>query len=437
MERHPHMRVTDPVIASLVEREEARQFYTAKLIPSENYASTAVLEASATVLTNKYSEGYARKRYYEGQQFIDAIEELAIDRAKALFGADHANVQPYSGSPANLAAYTALIAKKSDNQRILGMGLPHGGHLTHGWKVSVTSRFFSAEQYAVDEQTHLIDFDDVRAKALAFRPAVIVCGASAYPRIIDFARFAEIAAEVGARLVADMAHIAGLVAGGAHPSPVPYADVVTSTSHKTLRGPRGGLILCKAEHARAVDRAVFPGLQGGPHNHTVAALAVALQEADTDDFKRYAHALVANAKAMAEQLLSQGVRLVSGGTDNHLILFDAASLGATGKEAAVAMDKAGLEANANSIPFDPRGPFDPSGVRIGSPALTARGLGPADMVQIANWIVAAVRAREDDTALAGICADVREMMTAYPPPGFEKPWPDPALLDTDRALLDT
>ena len=426
---HPSLIEADPAIADLVEHEQARQFYTAKLIPSENYASTAVLAATGTVLTNKYSEGYPRKRYYEGQQYIDGVEELAIGRAKTLFGAEHANVQPYSGSPANLAAYTALIKKTATNNRILGLRLPEGGHLTHGWSVSVTSRFFSADHYAVDPDTGLLDYEAIRLKALEFEPTVIVCGATCYPRVIDFARFRAIADEVGARLMADIAHIAGLVAGGAHPSPVPHADVVTTTTHKTLRGPRGGLILCTNKYAKRVDRAVFPGLQGGPHNNTIAAVAVALREASTEEFRAYAHRIVANSRALAAALVEHGAGVVTGGSDNHLILFDATSLGATGKEAAVAMDLAGLEANANTIPYDPRPPMDPSGVRIGTPALTSRGLGEADMAPIAQWIVEAVRGRDNETTLRRIRGEVFDMMADHPAPGFTAPWPDRALVE--------
>ncbi len=413
----------DPDLRHMIAAEEARQFYTAKLIPSENYASSAVMEATGTVLTNKYSEGYAFKRYYEGQQFIDQIESLAIERAKALFGAEHANVQPYSGSPANLAVYTGLIPKGAENQRILGLGLPAGGHLTHGWKVSVTSRFFQAAQYGVDPVTHLLDFVAIRAQALAFKPAILICGATAYPRVIDFAQFAEIAHEVGALLVADMAHIAGLVAGGAHPSPVPFADAVTTTTHKTLRGPRGGMILCKAQRAAAIDRAVFPGLQGGPHNHTTAGIAVALKEAATPEFAAYAQQIVANARALAAALQSEGLPLATGGTDNHLILFDATALGATGKQASKAMDLAGLEANFNSIPFDTRSPFDPSGVRIGTPSLTSRGLMEAEMAHVGRWIAQAIRGREDAGVLARVRGEVFDLMAQFPPPGFEQPYP--------------
>ncbi len=424
----PILTEIDPAIADLVERERARQFYTAKLIPSENYASSAVLAATGTVLTNKYSEGYPRKRYYEGQQYIDQVEELAIARAKALFDAEHANVQPYSGSPANLAAYSALIKKKATNTRILGLRLPEGGHLTHGWSVSVTSRFFQADHYGVDPDTGLLDYEAIRAKAVQYQPTVIVCGATCYPRVIDFERFRAIADEVGARLMADIAHIAGLVAGGAHPSPVPHAHVVTSTTHKTLRGPRGGLILSTGKYARRVDRAVFPALQGGPHNNVIAALAVALREAATEEFKSYAHRIVTNSRALAATLVDEGATVITGGSDNHLIIFDATSLDATGKEAAVAMDMAGLEANANTIPYDPRPPMDPSGVRIGTPALTSRGLGEEEMVQVGRWIVRAIRSREDAAELASIRAQVFDLMAAYPAPGFAQPWPDRELI---------
>lgn len=427
-----HLRsiaAVDPTVAALIADEEARQFYTAKLIPSENYASLAVMAATGTVLTNKYSEGYPRKRYYEGQQIIDQVEELAIERAKAVFGAEHANVQPYSGSPANLAAYAGLISKKpGTNQRILAMSLAEGGHLTHGHTVSVTSRFFEAHHYGVDRDTCLLNYDAIRAKALEVKPAVIVAGATCYPRVIDFVRFAEIAEEVGAKLMCDIAHISGLVAGGSHPSPVPVADVVTMTTHKALRGPRGGLILCKQAHAKRIDRAVFPGLQGGPHNHAIAALAVALHEAQSEGFRTYAQRIVDNSRALAGALQAAGIACVTGGSDNHLILFDATSIGATGKQAASAMDTAGLEANANSIPFDPRKPFDPSGVRIGTPALTARGLGTDEMKLLGGWIAAAISGRDEPKTLWRIANEVYDLMAAHPAPGFEAPWPDRARL---------
>ncbi|MBO0841393.1 MAG: serine hydroxymethyltransferase, partial [Sciscionella sp.] len=364
------LAAADPEVAGLVEAEAKRQHEKVRLIPSENYVSTAVLEATGTVLTNKYSEGYPHKRYYEGQQVIDQLEELAAARARELFGVEHANVQPYSGSPANLAVYLAF-AKPGDT--VLGMALPHGGHLTHGSKASVTGKWFNAVGYEVRKDTGRMDLDEVRDLAKQHRPKIIVCGGTAIPRTIDFPAFAEIAREVDAVLMADIAHIAGLIAGGAHPSPVGHAPVITTTTHKTLRGPRGAMILSDAEHAKPLDRAVFPGLQGGPHNHTTAAIAVALREAATPAFKTYAHDVVANAKALAESLVDKGFDLISGGTDNHLILIDLTNKGIAGKPAAKALDRAGIELNYNAVPFDPRKPFDPSGIRLGTPAITTRG----------------------------------------------------------------
>src|SRR5271169_6248658 len=353
----PAVEISDPEIAELISDEARRQYEKVRLIPSENYVSVAVLEASGSVLTNKYSEGYPGRRYYEGQQFIDQIETIARDRAKALFGVDHANVQPYSGSPANLAVYLAF-AQPGDT--VMGMALPMGGHLTHGWPVSVTGKWFRPVQYGVRHDTGRVDFDEVRDLALKERPKIIFCGGTAIPRTIDFPAFADIAAESGALLVADIAHIAGLIAGGAHPSPVGYAPVITTTTHKTLRGPRGAMILTDAEHAKNVDRAVFPGLQGGPHNHTTAGIAVALREASQPSFRTYAASIVTNAQALADELLSRGFALVSGGTDNHLLLVDLTSKGIGGKPAAKALDKAGIELNFNAVPYDTRRPFDPS-----------------------------------------------------------------------------
>src|SRR6266852_9510306 len=367
----PHVASEDPEVAELINAEARRQFEKIRLIPSENYVSAAVLEASGTVLTNKYSEGYPGRRYYEGQQFIDPIERLAMARAEAVFGVDHANVQPYSGSPANLAVYLAFL---QPGETVMGMALPMGGHLTHGWPVSATGKWFRAVQYGVRADTGRVDLDEVRDLARRERPKLIFCGGTAIPRTIDFPAFAEIAAETGAVLVADIAHIAGLVAGGAHPSPAGYADVITTTTHKTLRGPRGAMIMSKAERASAVDRAVFPGLQGGPHNHTTAAIAVGLHEAAQPGFRDYAHQVVANAQALAAALTEHGYDLVSGGTDNHLILIDLTRQGIGGKPAAKALDRAGIETNYNTVPFDPRKPFDPSGLRIGTPAITTRGL---------------------------------------------------------------
>jgi glycine hydroxymethyltransferase len=411
------LRRTDPEIATLIEKEEQRQRDKIRLIPSENYVSEAVLSASGSILTNKYSEGYAGKRYYEGQQNIDPIEELCTARVRSLFGVDHANVQPYSGSPANLAVYLAFC-KPGDV--IMGLGLPAGGHLTHGWPVSISGKYFTSVPYGVRRDTGRIDMDEVASLAEKHRPKVLWCGGTAVSRTIDFPAFAEIARRTGALLVADIAHIAGLVAGGAHPSPVGHAEVITSTTHKTLRGPRGGMILCNAAHAAAIDKAVFPGLQGGPHNHNTAALAVALKEAATAEFRRYAHQIVTNARALAEALLGRGYTLVSGGTDNHLILINLTTKGIPGKRAAQALDRAGIETNYNSVPFDPRKPFDPSGLRIGTPAVTSRGMGQAEMAQIAGWMDLAIEAekREDRAALDRIAGEVREFTPNFRAPGL-------------------
>jgi glycine hydroxymethyltransferase len=413
----PHLAAADPELAQLVESEAQRQFEKVRLIASENYVSTAVLEATGSVLTNKYSEGYAGKRYYEGQQFIDQVETLAIERAKAVFGVDHANVQPYSGSPANLAVYLALAAP---GDTVMGMALPAGGHLTHGWSVSATGKWFRAVQYGVRKDTGRVDMDEVRDLARAERPKLIFCGGTAIPRTIDFPAFAEIAKEVGAVLVADIAHIAGLVAGGAHPSPVGHAQVISTTTHKTLRGPRGAMLMSDAEHAKALDKAVFPGLQGGPHNHTTAGIAVALSEAARPDFRDYAAGVVANAKALADALLARGFDLVSGGTDNHLILMDVTGKGTAGKPLAKALDRAGIELNYNTVPFDPRKPFDPSGLRLGTAAVTTRGLGVDQMPQIAEWIDRTATAANDgdETAIAAIAAEVKELLSTYPMPGW-------------------
>jgi glycine hydroxymethyltransferase len=408
---------TDPELAALVAAEEQLQADTLRLIPSENYVSAAVLEASGTVLQNKYSEGYPGKRYYEGQQNIDRVEALAIDRAKALFGVEHANVQPYSGSPANLAVYLAFL-KPGDT--VMGMALPMGGHLTHGWGVSATGSWFRGVQYGVRADTGLTDLDQVRELALQERPKLIFCGGTAVPRTIDFAGFAEIAREVGAVLVADIAHIAGLVAGGVHPSPVGHADVVSTTTHKTLRGPRGAMLMCTEEHARAVDRAVFPGLQGGPHNQTTAAIAVALKEASGEEFRTYARQVVGNARALGEQLAARGFDLVSGGTDNHLLLIDLTSKDIPGKVAAKALDRAGIVVNYNTVPYDTRKPFDPSGIRIGTPSLTSRGIPEREMSTVAEWIdrtVLAARSGDEET-VGTVRAEVKELMDAYPAPGL-------------------
>ncbi len=413
----PHLQSQDPEIAGLVEAEARRQYEKIRLIASENYVSPAVLEATGTVLTNKYSEGYAGKRYYEGQQNVDPIELLAIDRAKELFGVEHANVQPYSGSPANLAVYMAFL---EPGDPVMGLSLPMGGHLTHGWSVSATGRWFRPVRYDVRADTGRVDMDQVRDLALKERPKLIWCGGTAIPRTIDFPAFAEIARETGAVLAADIAHIAGLIAGGAHPSPVGHADVITTTTHKTLRGPRGAMIMSTAEHAKAIDKAVFPGLQGGPHNHTTAAIAVALREAAQRDFAGYARQVVANARALAAALLERGYDLISGGTDNHLILIDLTNKGVAGKPAAQALDRAGIELNYNAVPFDPRKPFDPSGLRIGTAAITTRGLTEERMPQIAAWIdeVVQAAAKQDETVVERVAAEVREMLASYPMPGW-------------------
>jgi glycine hydroxymethyltransferase len=413
----PHVASTDPEIAGLIEGEAQRQFEKIRLIPSENYTSVAVLEASGTVLTNKYSEGYAGRRYYEGQQFVDPIEQLAASRAEALFGVDHANVQPYSGSPANLAVYLAFL---QPGETVMGMALPMGGHLTHGWPVSATGKWFRSVQYGVRADTGRVDLDEVRDLARRERPKLIFCGGTAIPRTIDFPAFAEIAAEAGAVLVADIAHIAGLIAGGAHPSPAGYAQVITTTTHKTLRGPRGAMIMSTAEHAKALDKAVFPGLQGGPHNHTTAGIAVALHEAAQPEFRAYAHQVVANASALAAALLERGYSLVSGGTDNHLILMDLTPQGIAGKPAAKALDRAGIEVNYNTVPFDPRKPFDPSGIRIGTPAVTTRGLAEEHMPRIAGWMDEAITAavKDDEPAIDRIAGEVRELLGGFPMAGW-------------------
>jgi glycine hydroxymethyltransferase len=411
----PTLSERDPEIFQLIKQEERREADKIRLIASENYASRAVLEATGSVLTNKYSEGYADKRYYEGQQVIDAVENLAIKRMKELFGAEHVNVQPYSGSPANLSVYLAFC---QPGDPVLGLALPAGGHLTHGWKVSITGKYFNSFGYGVRKDDHRIDFDEVAKLAREHKPKLLWAGTTAYPRTLDFAKFREIADEVGAILVADIAHTAGLVAGGVHPSPIGIADVVTSTTHKTLRGPRGGVVMCKQEHASAIDRAVFPGLQGGPHNHTTAGIAVAAKEALTPEFKNYAAQIVKNAKTLAEALAEKGFNLVTGGTDNHLVLVDLTPKNVPGKVAAQALDKAGIVCNYNSIPFDPRKPFDPSGIRIGTSSVTSRGMGPDEMKRLAAWCDEVVRAPEDTAMLSRVEREVKEMCDSFPAPGL-------------------
>jgi len=406
----------DPAVANLVEREFERQSQTICLIPSENHVSRAVLAALGSVLTNKYSEGYAHRRYYEGQQVIDELEPLAIERAQKLFGVEHANVQPYSGSPANLAVYMAFL---EPGDTVMGMALPMGGHLTHGWGVSATGKWFRAVQYGVRRETGIVDMDEVRELARKERPKLIFCGGTAIPRTIDFPAFAEVAGEIDAILVADIAHIAGLIAGGAHPSPVGHAQVLSTTTHKTLRGPRGAMLMCTEEHAAAIDKAVFPGLQGGPHDNTTAAIAVALGEASRPDFSTYAAQIVTNAKVLAEALVERGFDLVSGGTDNHLILIDLTSKDVPGKVAAKALDRARLTLNYNTVPFDQRKPFDPSGIRLGTPAATTRGMKEPEMLEIARWIDEGVEAakREDESEVERIAGEVLELTRAFPIPG--------------------
>ncbi|AWV91191.1 serine hydroxymethyltransferase [Bradymonas sediminis] len=407
------LKSSDPDVYAIIRDEEDRQARTIRLIASENYTSRAIMEATGSVLTNKYSEGYPGRRYYEGQEHMDRVENLARDRGKELFGAEHVNVQPYSGSPANLEAYYALCEV---GDPILGMGLPFGGHLTHGWKVNFSGRFYDAHHYGVDPDTHLIDFAEVRKIAREVKPKVIFCGGSAYPREIDFDKFGEIAEEVGAHLVADIAHIAGLIAGGQHPSPIEAADVVSSTTHKTLRGPRGGLLMCKKKFAKDIDRAVFPALQGGPHMNTIAGVAIAFKEAMRPEFKTYAADIIENARAMADAFVEKGYTLVSGGTDNHLLLVDVTARGSTGKIASTAMAQAGIVCNANSIPFDPRSPFDPSGIRIGTAAVTTRGMKPAQMRQIVAWTDDAINHADDPARLAAIRAEVDAMCGEFPVP---------------------
>jgi glycine hydroxymethyltransferase len=406
---------TDPEIYRLIKQEEAYQIESIRLIPSENYVSKAVLEATGSVLANKYSEGYAGRRYYEGQRYIDQIETLVVNRARSLFGAEHANVQPYSGSPANLAVYFALL---KPGEGLMGLGLPHGGHLTHGWNVSISGSFWRPIHYAVDRESHRIDYDAVRQLAHAERPKMIVTGATAYPRQFDFKIFGEIAREVGAYLLADISHIAGLVVAGVHPDPVPYADVVMTTTHKTLRGPRGAMILCRKELAAQIDKAVFPGLQGGPHNHTTAAIGVALKEAATPEFKEYGRQVVRNAKALADELLGRGFQLVSGGTDNHLIVVDLTNKKVIGKPAAQALDRAGIVCNYNTVPFDPRKPFSPSGIRLGTPAVTSRGMKEPEMRQIGAWLDVVVANVDDDEVIARVAGEIGEFSRHYPAPGL-------------------
>ena len=401
----------DPEVFSAIQKETDRLEQNLELIASENVASEAVLEAQGCVMTNKYAEGYPGKRYYGGCQFVDEVESLAIARAKELFGADHANVQPHSGTQANMTVYLAVL-KPGDSY--LGMNLAHGGHLSMGSPVNFSGMLYRVIPYGVSEQTQTIDYDELERLAKEHRPKLIVAGASAYPRIIDYARFRRIADAIGAMLMVDMAHIAGLVAAGLHPSPVPHADFVTTTTHKTLRGPRGGMVLCRAEHAKTIDSKVFPGLQGGPLMHVIAAKAVALKEALSPDFKSYQQQIVKNAQALAQALMSQGFRLTSGGTDNHLMLVDLRKSELTGKVAQEALDKARITVNKNAVPFDTRSPFVTSGIRLGTPAVTTRGMKEKEMEQIGDFIVRALNHVADEQALQTVAGKVGELCRKFP-----------------------
>ena len=406
-----NLNQADPEISKLVNFELDRQEYGLEMIASENYASKAMMEAQGSILTNKYAEGYPGKRYYGGCEFVDQIEQIAIDRVKTLFGAEHANVQPHSGSQANMAVYLAAL-KAGD--RVLGMDLSNGGHLTHGSPVNFSGILFDPVFYGIDKETHRINYDSIREQALESKPKLIIAGYSAYPRVLDFAKFREIADEVEATLLVDMAHFAGLVAGGVHPNPVPHAHFVTSTTHKTLRGPRGGIILCSQDNAKKLNSRIFPGIQGGPLEHVIAAKAVAFHEALQPDFKGYAQNVIDNAKALANGLLSHGFDLVTGGTDNHLVLVDLTNKGVTGKDAEKSLDDAGITVNKNTVPNEKLSPFVTSGVRIGTPALTTRGMGPSEMKMIAGWINRVIESKGDETEAKKIKAEVKELCKQYP-----------------------
>jgi glycine hydroxymethyltransferase len=403
----------DPEVAEAIEHEHERQRSRLQLIPSENFTTPAVLEAQGSIMTNKYAEGYPGHRYYEGCENVDTVEQLAIDRAKQIFGAEHANVQPHSGSQANMAVYFAML---QPGDSVLGMELAHGGHLTHGSPVSFSGRFFDIFHYGVNRETEVIDLDEVRKLARERKPKMIIVGASSYPRTIDFEAFAEIAAEIGAYLMADIAHTAGLIAAGVHPSPFPHADFVTVTTHKTLRGPRGGMILCKEEHASKIDKMVFPGIQGGPLMHIIAAKAVCFKEALTEEFAEYQREVVRNAARLAGELTEQGFRLVSGGTDTHLMLVDVTNKGLTGRQAADTLDEAGITVNFNTIPFDAHPPAVSSGIRPGTPSVTTCGMGEGEMVEIANLIHEALDAHDDKKAIARVREKVRTLCERFPTP---------------------
>jgi glycine hydroxymethyltransferase len=405
------LKSVDLEIYNAIQNEFERQQFGLEMIASENYTSKAVMEAQGSVLTNKYAEGYPGKRYYGGCEFVDVAESLAISRACELFGAEAANVQPHSGSQANMAVY---LAELKAGERVLGMDLSHGGHLTHGSPVNFSGILFQVASYGLDPKTSLISYEDVLAKAKEFKPKMIIAGYSAYPRVLDFVKFKEIADAVGAKLLVDMAHFAGLVAGGAHPNPVPYADYVTTTTHKTLRGPRGGLILTSEENAKKVNSKIFPGIQGGPLEHVIAAKAVAFKEALQPEFKTYAKKIIENAKALAEGLLAEKFSLVTGGTDNHLMLVDLSATDVTGKDAEIALDHAGITVNKNTVPNEKRSPFVTSGIRIGTPALTTRGMGPAEMKKVALWISQVVKNTKDEAVITKVRAQVKELCQQFP-----------------------
>ena len=403
------IQAVDPELASAMRDELRRQREHIELIASENFVSDAVLAAMGSHLTNKYAEGYPGKRYYGGCQYVDVVENLARDRAKQLFGAEHANVQPHSGAQANMAVYFAML---TPGDTVMGMNLSHGGHLTHGSPVNMSGKYFNFVPYGVTEEEEIIDYDALERQALEVRPKLIVAGASAYPRIIDFARLRDIADKAGCLLMVDMAHIAGLVAAGEHPNPVPYADFVTTTTHKTLRGPRGGMILCKEQYAKAIDKAIFPGTQGGPLEHVIAGKAVCFKEALSDEFKAYQHQIVLNAKAMAEEFNKQGIRLVSGGTDNHLMLLDLTGTGVTGKALEALLGRANITVNKNTIPKETLSPFVTSGIRVGTPAVTTRGMKEDEMRRIAQWIARVVR--EGEAALPQVKEEVLSLCERFP-----------------------
>ncbi len=401
----------DPEVAEAILQETRRQAGKLELIPSENFVDEAVLEAQGSIMTNKYAEGYPGKRYYYGCEYVDVVEALAIERAKQIFGADHVNVQPHSGTQANMAVYFAVL---QPGDTILGMNLAHGGHLSHGSPANFSGRFYNVVAYGVDRKTETIDFDEVADQARKHRPKVIVVGASAYPRTIDFMKFRAVADEVGAVIMADIAHIAGLVAAGVHPSPVPVCEFVTTTTHKTLRGPRGGVVMCKSEFAKTLDSRVFPGSQGGPLMHVIAAKAVAFKEALSEDFKRYQIQILKNAKALAAELMAHGFRLVSGGTDNHLMLVDVSGIGITGKEAGEALDRAGITTNKNMIPFDTKSPMVTSGIRIGTPAITTRGMRETEMKTIGGMIASILKNIHDENRILEVRSEVQALCDKFP-----------------------